>query len=202
MPITINNVIVPSTELPIKGTGSQADPFAIEDNSITPEKLQDTGVTAGSYENPFITVNEKGQITSVSNNPLAINTIFWVTLDAAGETIMKVMYSGNNPPVLTKVTSGTFKLTVPQDTVLLSANWQANNTNTSSGSIILIIESADGDEYYAAIDILNLANNDIANLSALGIVIDQTLTTAGQVTITMPSVNGFGVSGFKALMRF
>lgn len=202
MPITINNVIVPSTELPVRGIGSSDDPFTIEDNSIGAEKLQDTGITAGSYENPFITVNSKGIITSVSNNPIAVNTIFWTTLSASGETTMKVKYSGNDAPILAKVTSGIFKLTVPENTVLLSANWQANNTNTSSGSIVLIIDSIDDDEYFANVGIINLGNNDLVNLSALGIVIDQTLTTAGEVTITMPSVNGFGVAGFRALLRF
>jgi hypothetical protein len=116
---------------------------------------------------------------------------------------MKLTYTGASAPTLTKDATGIYRLNVPSGTEVLSANWQANNTNVDiSGAITLIVDSAAGNELFANIQFYGLGNNDIANLFTLGIIIDQTIAVAGEVTITMPNVNGFGASGFRALLRF
>lgn len=203
MPITINNVIVPSVQTPVTGTGASGSPFTISDNAITSAKLQDiAGLTPGVYTNATVTVNAKGQVTAISAGA-AGGAIQRATLSASGETTMKLTYTGASAPTLTKDTTGIYRLNVPSGTEVLSANWQANNTNVDiSGAITLIVDSAAGNELFANIQFYGLGNNDVANLFTLGIIIDQTIAVAGEVTITMPNVNGFGASGFRALLRF
>lgn len=203
MPITINNVIVPSVQTPVTGTGASTSPFTISDNAITSAKLQDVaGLTPGVYTNATVTVNAKGQVTAISAGA-AGGAIQRATLSASGETTMKLTYTGASAPTLTKDTTGIYRLNVPSGTEVLSANWQANNTNVDiSGAITLIVDSAAGNELFANIQFYGLGNNDVANLFTLGIIIDQTIAVAGEVTITMPNVNGFGASGFRALLRF
>ena len=203
MPITINNVIVPSVQTPVTGTGASGSPFTISDNAITSAKLQDVaGLTPGVYTNATVTVNAKGQVTAISAGA-AGGAIQRATLSASGETTMKLTYTGASAPTLTKDATGIYRLNVPSGTEVLSANWQANNTNVDiSGAITLIVDSAAGNELFANIQFYGLGNNDIANLFTLGIIIDQTIAVAGEVTITMPNVNGFGASGFRALLRF
>mgnify|MGYP006921315844 CR=1 FL=1 len=203
MPITINNVIVPSVQTPVTGTGASGSPFTISDNAITSAKLQDiAGLTPGVYTNATVTVNAKGQVTAISAGA-AGGAIQRATLSAAGETSMRLTYTGASAPTLTKDATGIYRLNVPSGTEVLSANWQANNTNVDiSGAITLIVDSAAGNELFANIQFYGLGNNDIANLFTLGIIIDQTIAVAGEVTITMPNVNGFGASGFRALLRF
>jgi hypothetical protein len=116
---------------------------------------------------------------------------------------MRLTYTGTSAPTLTKDTTGVFRLNVPNGTEVLSANWTATNANVDiSGAITLIVDSAGNHEFFANVQIYGLGNNDIANLFGLGIIIDQTVALAGKVTITMPNVNGFGASGFRALLRF
>lgn len=203
MPITINNVIVPSVQTPVTGTGASGSPFTISDNAITSAKLQDiAGLTPGVYTNATVTVNAKGQVTAISAGA-AGGAIQRATLSAAGETSMRLTYTGASAPTLTKDATGIYRLNVPSGTEVLSANWQANNTNVDiSGAITLIVDSAAGNELFANIQFYGLGNNDVANLFTLGIIIDQTIAVAGEVTITMPNVNGFGASGFRALLRF
>lgn len=203
MPITINNVIVPSVQTPVTGTGASTSPFTISDNAITSAKLQDVaGLTPGVYTNATVTVNAKGQVTAISAGA-AGGAIQRATLSASGETTMKLTYTGASAPTLTKDATGIYRLNVPSGTEVLSANWQANNTNVDiSGAITLIVDSAAGNELFANIQFYGLGNNDVANLFTLGIIIDQTIAVAGEVTITMPNVNGFGASGFRALLRF
>jgi hypothetical protein len=203
MPITINNVIVPSVQTPVTGTGASGSPFTISDNAITSAKLQDVaGLTPGVYTNATVTVNAKGQVTAISAGA-AGGAIQRATLSASGETTMKLTYTGASAPTLTKDATGIYRLNVPSGTEVLSANWQANNTNVDiSGAITLIVDSAAGNELFANIQFYGLGNNDVANLFTLGIIIDQTIAVAGEVTITMPNVNGFGASGFRALLRF
>jgi hypothetical protein len=203
MPITINNVIVPSVQTPVTGTGASGSPFTISDNAITSAKLQDVaGLTPGVYTNATVTVNAKGQVTAISAGA-AGGAIQRATLSASGETTMKLTHTGASAPTLTKDATGIYRLNVPSGTEVLSANWQANNTNVDiSGAITLIVDSAAGNELFANIQFYGLGNNDIANLFTLGIIIDQTIAVAGEVTITMPNVNGFGASGFRALLRF
>jgi hypothetical protein len=203
MPITINNVIVPSVQTPVTGTGASGSPFTISDNAITSAKLQDVaGLTPGVYTNATVTVNAKGQVTAISAGA-AGGAIQRAMLSASGETAMKLTYTGASAPTLTKDATGIYRLNVPSGTEVLSANWQANNTNVDiSGAITLIVDSAAGNELFANIQFYGLGNNDIANLFTLGIIIDQTIAVAGEVTITMPNVNGFGASGFRALLRF
>lgn len=203
MPITINNVIVPSVQTPVTGTGASGSPFTISDNAITSAKLQDVaGLTPGVYTNATVTVNAKGQVTAISAGA-AGGAIQRATLSASGETTMKLTYTGSSAPALTKDAAGIYRLNVPSGTEVLSANWQANNTNVDiSGAITLIVDSAAGNELFANIQFYGLGNNDVANLFTLGIIIDQTIAVAGEVTITMPNVNGFGASGFRALLRF
>lgn len=126
----------------------------------------------------------------------------WVTLAASGETSMKLRYIGASAPTLTKDATGQYRLNIPSGTEVLSANWTCNNTHLSGGSIKLTVDSAAGSELYAAVTIIALSNNDVSNLPALGIVIDQTLAAAGEVAITLPNVSGYGVSGFRVLLRF
>lgn len=204
MPITINNVIVPSVQTPVTGTGASTSPFTISDNAITSAKLQDVaGLTPGTYTNATVTVNAKGQVTAISTGSGGGSAIQRATLSASGETSMRLTYTGASAPTLTKDATGIFRLNVPSGTEVLSANWTGNNTNVDiSGAITLIVDSAAGNELFANIQIYGLGNNDIANLFTLGIIIDQTIAVAGEVTITFPNINGFGASGFRALLRF
>jgi len=119
----------------------------------------------------------------------------------AGSTSCFVRYFGSTIPTLTENSVGNYTLDVPAGTVLHAFDFTGDNSTLSSGELTLIIDSADGDNLYFSVDIINLGNNQVSDLPALGITITQVLDGTGGNTATFPNMSGFGASGYTILGR-
>lgn len=120
----------------------------------------------------------------------------------AGNTTMVIWHFGA-APTLASSAAGVFTLTIPATCVPTGFDWSGNNTSTDgSGDMQLTIVSADTHNLFYVPAIINKANNQLANLASLGIVIAQSNGTAGTIVATTTSMGGFGSSGFVYMGRF
>lgn len=116
-----------------------------------------------------------------------------VTLNASGETSMKVRYSGDTSPVLTKTAAGEYTLTIGTGVVVKGFVWdESGATFTGSNSVKLKLTDTDGEYLHGNFTVLQgSTGEEIGQLA--GVLIKQTRPTAGNVVVEVPNVSA--VSG-------
>jgi len=184
-------VIVPNQNFSVKHDPSQGTGgFLLENDEATPGANKVYG-TDGS--------GTKGWKDDPSGGSGGGESVATLTVDG---TTMVVTYLGSSPPVLTEPSGGNYNLSVPAGTRIKGFDWDGDNTSTDgSGDLTLVIASADNDNSFLLVQVINGSNDQIADLTALGVVISQGNAVAGEVTLVMTSMSGFGASGFKVMAR-
>lgn len=132
-------------------------------------------------------------------------TAFAFTVDTltVGGTTMVVEYGGDSTLVLTEPSGGNYTLTVPENNQLKGFYWTGDNTSTDgSGDLSLDVVIGDGVNSFPAYQVINGSNDQLADLSALGIVVTLAESSPGTVATTLTSMSGFGASGWTVLARF
>jgi len=217
MAITAVELITTSSEF--SGTAASGDPLTLVDNAVPGSRLQDGTVTlakvadasggslllgrgdggAGDFQEITIGSNLSMSGTTLSATGGGGGTsVADITGDA---TSMFITYEGATPPTLTESSTGVYDLTEAASVLIRGFDWEGNNGDTDgSGDLTLNIVSADGAERWMNIQVINLGNNQIADLPTLGVNIEQTFS-AGTTTIVMTGMSGFGASGFRILAR-
>jgi hypothetical protein len=120
------------------------------------------------------------------------------TLSASGETSMVIRYQGDTP-TLSKVSAGTYSLSVPADTVIKGFYWlESGATFTGSGTVILRIVDADSALLYGVFQVFQGATGEQSQ-EFVGIIIKQTSPTSGTVQTEYPNMGslsgGFVIVG-------
>lgn len=111
------------------------------------------------------------------------------TLTASAETSMRIKYTGSAAPALSKTGAGEYLLTVPTGTDLTGFVWyESGATFTGSNSVKLTIRDADGESLFGNYTIIQSTTGDEIGQLA-GIVVRQTIPTAGDVTAEFPNMS-------------
>jgi len=127
-------------------------------------------------------------------------TLFGVTL-TAGDVSCFVRYTGDSAPTLTENSVGNYTLDITAGCTLRGFDFTGDNTTLSGGELTLILDSADADLLYFTLDIINLGNNQVSDLPALGITVTQVVDVSGTNTAVFPNMSGFGAAGYTILGR-
>jgi len=128
---------------------------------------------------------------------------FTVDTLTAGGTTMVVEYAGDSTLVLAEPSAGNYTLEVPVNNQLKSFYWSGDNNDTDgSGDLLLDVTVGNNVNSYPAYQVVNGSNNQLADLSALGIVITLLESSPGAIATTLTSMSGFGASGWTVLARF
>ena len=157
--LTFTSAPANSSEIIVRGFGVPTPLNDVSDNSITTVKLAATGVTAGTYGSasqvPVVTVNNKGQVTGISNTSVA--GVSAVSYDStSGVLTINTSNGGSYTPDL-GVGSGDS----PTFTNLtLTGNLTVNGTSTTVNATNLAISDP----------LIYMATGNSANANDIGIV--------------------------------
>lgn len=187
---------------PLSGRCTEADPGKIDTGGITSSLLADSGVTAGSYTNANITVNAKGQITAAANGSAGSGSggaATRATLTASAMTL-NVAYYGTTVPTLVENLVGTYTLTAPTGTVLVSAVFKGSNSTLASNTLILNIVDTDGKDMHFTAELIDVSTWGRNDFQALGINPSQNASTPGTIVSTLNNMNY--PSGFRLILNF
>lgn len=162
--------------------------------------LKSTGVTAGTYNNPSIQVNSKGQVIAINNGTASGGSRAYTALTAGSVSITVAQY-GSGEITLSESSIGVYDLVVPAGVDLVAIDIHGNNSSiTGNGDFtVRINNSANNKDLRFNSQVHIAGSGGLANDHALGI--NHTRSFSSHITsYVYGAMTPFGASGFDILL--
>lgn len=178
---------------------------AIENNVVKGIGGLDASRLVGSVgsTNQLDTVRVGGGL-SLSGGVLSVNSNSFVNSGTLTSGAVTMAYSlfGSGTPTITKLTAGSFKITMPANTNIRSITVFANNTELSLSNefIFTFDNSANSSDYWLSTQLYDVGTGAFIDQHATST--NHTQTVSSNIsTLVFPGMNLFGSTGFRIIVR-
>lgn len=163
-------------------------------------ELSSSGVTAATYTNATVTVDQDGRVTSASSG----SSIGSITKDSLvqGTVTAQVRRFAGTATTISTPASGEYTLTMQASSELINATVFGNSTtlNGSNEFLLRISNAANNVDRWVNVQMYDQSTGALVDPHANGV--NWTQTISGNVTLlTFPGMNLFGTSGFRLVIN-